>query len=427
MSFDLRDRALLASGTVLIASACALAYDASSNAHAAAGIAYGTLALSGLLGTVLAWERRGRTALIVILAVALAARIILCASPPLFSHDAYRYLWDARVILTAHDPLALAPNDPALARLARDPLFANIDYRTIPSLYPPFAYLLFLAGALIGAGVYGEKAIMLVGDLLAIALALRLLAHLKLPLGRIAAYAWSPLVLVEFAQNGHVESWSVVAVLAVALALAVERRALAAAALACASLIKLTPLALVPVAFARAPRAAAGSVVACAAVYFIAYAWGVPVFGSLGNYVAEQRFFPTVFRIAGPLGAGALFASAVAVIAWRRYAGASFETGAIAVQVAFMLCTPNALPWYATLVPALVPLVDARRRAWRVGRVALLFVAATLPLGYGPPVFRPLTQWAAAFAIAALSCALAYAAAPFGRAHQRTLVSEEFV
>ena len=95
MSFDLRDRALLASGTVLIASACALAYDASSNAHAAAGIAYGTLALSGLLGTVLAWERRGRTAFIVILAVALAARIILCASPPLFSHDAYRYLWDA--------------------------------------------------------------------------------------------------------------------------------------------------------------------------------------------------------------------------------------------------------------------------------------------------------------------------------------------
>ncbi len=428
MSFDPRNRALALCGIIVLASACALARSASLPAHAAAGAAYGVLAMSGVLGAILAWERRDRTALLIVLAIALAARIALFASPPLFSHDAYRYLWDGRVMLAGHDPLALAPRDPALARLARDPLFASVDYRTIPSLYPPFAYVLFFAGALLRVGAYGEKAVMLAGDLLAITLALAVLARRKLPLGRVAAYAWSPLVLVEFAQNGHVESWAVAAVLAAALALAAERRTLAAAALACATLVKLTPLAFVPVAFARAPRAAIGCGLACAAAFIVAYACGVPVFGSLGHYVAGQRFFPTIFRVVGPFGAATLLTCAIAWATWRRRGGSSFESGVIAVQVAFMLCTPNALPWYAALVPAVVPLVDAQRRAWRVGRITLLFGAAALPLIYGPPVFLPVTpQSVAAFALAALLCVAAYAALLSGRQQRRPLVSEEFV
>ncbi len=267
---------------------------------------------------------------------------------------------------------------------------------------------------------------MLAGDVIALAFALAVLARRNIPLGRIAAYAWSPLVLVEFAQNGHLESWTVVAVLAAALALSAQRNGLAAAALAGATLLKLTPLALVPVALARAPRAAAGCVLACAAAYIVAFAWGAPVFGSLGQYVAAQRFFPTVFCIAGPFGAAALLTSVVAFATWRRRGGSSFESGVIAVQVAFLVCTPNALPWYATLVPAFVPLVDARGAAWRVSSMALLLAAATLPFLYGPPIFPAVTpQSVATFAFAAMACIAVYAVFIFGRQQRR--LSEEFV
>ena len=126
-SFSAPNRALALCGTIVVASACALARGASSPLHDTAGLSYGVLATSGLVGATLAWKRCDRSALIIVLVVALAARVALFASPPVFSHDAYRYLWDGRVMLGGHDPLALAPNSPALATLAHDPLFGFID------------------------------------------------------------------------------------------------------------------------------------------------------------------------------------------------------------------------------------------------------------------------------------------------------------
>jgi len=376
---------LALSGICLFASAFTLAESASLPSPTIA-LAYGSLTVSGLVGALLAWKRRDRTAIALVAGFGVAARLALFASPPIFSHDVYRYLWDGRVMLAGLDPLALAPRDPLLAHLAATPLFAYVDYRSIPSLYPPFAYALFYVGAF-SSGVYGEKLVMLGGDLIALGLVLVTLHRRVLPLGRATVYAWSPLVLLEFAQNGHLESWAVAAVLVTALALTLERRALAAVALTCATLVKLTPAAFIPLAFARAPRWALACVTACAAVYAVAYAVGVPLPHSLGNYISVQRFFPTAFRAVGPLGSGLIFVAVVAFATWRRRATGNFATGVIAIQLAFMLCTPNALPWYATLIPAAVPLVDDRGRAESLTLAALIVVASILPLAYGPPIF----------------------------------------
>ena len=375
---------LVVCGALVIGAAASIGATAG-RAPADIGGAYAVLVVAGLAGTAIAWRRRDRGTLAVVIVAALAARVSLFYSPPLLSHDAYRYLWDAGVLRLGRDPLALAPAAPPLAALRGLPLFGSIDYRTIPSLYPPLAYVLFAIGSISSPNVYGEKAVMLAGDLLAIVLLLAALRARALPLGRVALYAWSPLVLLEFAQNAHVESWAIAGVMGTAIALERERLRAAALWLVFAILVKLTPVALLPVAFARRPRTALACGVACAVAYAVPAACGVPVFGSLGTYVNVQRFFPTLYVALHPAGAALLFAAVVLAATLARRRGLPFAEGAIVVEVAFLLCTPNALPWYATIVPALAVLVEPRDAARVAGLPALALGTSLMPLAYGHP------------------------------------------
>jgi len=86
---------------------------------------------------------RGRRALITILLVAVAMRLVLLPELPV-STDLYRYIWDGRIQGAGVNPYLLVPADPALASL-RDgavyPYINRADYA--PSIYPPASQIIF--------------------------------------------------------------------------------------------------------------------------------------------------------------------------------------------------------------------------------------------------------------------------------------------
>jgi len=192
-----------------------------------------------------------RTALALILALAVLPRLILLASTPTLSDDLYRYIWDGKVTAAGIDPYRYAPADPALAPL-RDRLWGSINQKGQHTPYPPFAQLVFAATyQLAPDSLKAQQVVAVLADLLVVGATLWLLARLGLPRERVLLYAWSPTPILHFAHSAHNDAIMIAAFVA-ALALAVgsgggatARRIGGGILLAVATLTKLVPLLLV--------------------------------------------------------------------------------------------------------------------------------------------------------------------------------------
>ncbi len=101
-----------------------------------------------------------RTPIWFVLLVTLAIQLPELIFLPRTSDDAYRYVWDGRVLLAGIDPYRFVPLDPALAHL-RDPLLFPegepplINRPRAPTIYPPIAQLWFALVALFTPKVVG--------------------------------------------------------------------------------------------------------------------------------------------------------------------------------------------------------------------------------------------------------------------------------
>ena len=191
-------------------------------------------------------SRGSDTALVLGVAVILRAFFLL--TDPVLSDDVFRYVWDGRVQHAGINPYLYAPDDLNLAPL-RDALpevYAGINNKDIPTLYPPLMQLLFYAATAISSSLLWMKAFFTLFDIALVFALARLLTALGLSPLRALVYAWSPLPIVEIAGSGHND---VAAVFFLVAALwAFERRhELGSMALATASgLAKLAGFALLP-------------------------------------------------------------------------------------------------------------------------------------------------------------------------------------
>jgi hypothetical protein len=237
-----------------------------------------------------AWPR---CAIWVVLGVAIALRALLLTAPPILSTDIYRYVWDGRVQAAGINPYRYIPADLALASL-RDPIvypqINRADYaRTI---YPPVAEIVFAAVGLISDSVTAMRLALLGFEAVGIICLLRLLPLAELPGERILIYAWNPLALWSFANDGHVDAITV-GLLGLALLLRARHNdGWAGAALAGAVLTKFFPLVVAP-AFLRGgnfwrPALAALLVIGCG--YALYSSAGVHVLGFLPSYGQEEGF-----------------------------------------------------------------------------------------------------------------------------------------
>lgn len=315
-----------------------------------------------------------RTALIVIAVVAIAMRIPQLLLTPYLSDDIYRYVWDGRVQAAGINPYRYLPAAPELAPL-RDgaiyPLINRADYA--PTIYPPIAQAFFLAVTRLGETVLVMKLGLLAFEALALAATLLVVAHLGLPVTRIAAFAWHPLAVWEIAGSGHIDA-GMVGLMMLGVAAFLSRKALVGGILvAAAALMKPIALVMLPAFWRpwdwRLPAVVITTLVAC---YLPYAAVGTRVFGYLPGYVQEEelshgqgfRYLLIVEAWTGPMAHSvAIYAATAALmlgglallIGFRPKTSdeQSIAGAALLLTTFLVLLTPH-YPWYyLALVPFL--------------------------------------------------------------------------
>ncbi len=143
-----------------------------------------------------------------ILVLAATMRLLFLFQEPELSDDIFRYLFDGMMMARGINPYAAAPdavitNDPAVAALI--PL---VNHGHLPTIYPPMAQFIFAAGVFFG-GIFGIKPVLVIMDLAACFLVIRILRQLHLPASRAVLYAWHPLPVIEIAASGHIDAAAV--------------------------------------------------------------------------------------------------------------------------------------------------------------------------------------------------------------------------
>ena len=174
---------------------------------------------------------------------------ILLPLPSGLSRDVWRYLWDARVTIHGYSPYLYSPGDPILSTLAKgNILFQNCRFRNIPTDYPPGAEFFFILGYIFSdKDLLGIKGVLFISNLVTCIAIILLLKQKKLDPRIFIVYAWCPIVLVEFAVNGHSD---VLAIMFVTLALLAnnsnKKRIFVGICLGMAILTRIYPLILIP-------------------------------------------------------------------------------------------------------------------------------------------------------------------------------------
>jgi hypothetical protein len=346
----------------------------------AQGAVYGLGALLLLQREKLAPHRQvsGHVLLGATLAVAIVLRLVAFATPPDFmSTDLYRYVWDGRVQGSGINPYLYVPADPALLRLQDDLIFPYINRAdTAPTIYAPFAQLVFFAVTRLGDNVVAMRLGMLAFEAVAVVALILLLRRCGQPLERIALYVWHPLPVWEIASGAHVDAVLVAGVLTALLAAASGRRFLSGTLLAAAALTKFLPLVLVPAIWRRRDWRMPMGFVAVATLLYAVYAgWdsaGWRVLGFLPGYAAEEGLaqgggilFVSLLHQAGlaPLAAKLGFAAvaaatlgALAAAALRQGGGTQEMLGfAAALVVATLVLISPHYPWYFCWIVAFIP------------------------------------------------------------------------
>jgi alpha-1,6-mannosyltransferase len=167
--------------------------------------------LFGAYAVLTASQFRNSTALLVAF---FAYRLIWMGALPEFSDDYFRFLWDGRLWVEGINPFAYLPSEivarEVLPAGISAELFHNLNSPEYFSVYPPIAQLTFgLAGLWFPqndlAAVVTLRAILLLGDVLALYSLRRILRYFRRPEDLAYVYLLCPLTVMEFTGNLHYE------------------------------------------------------------------------------------------------------------------------------------------------------------------------------------------------------------------------------
>ena len=164
-----------------------------------------------------------------ILLTAAVLRVIALSGEPLFEDDHFRYLWDGYRMVVSHDPYTLAPAeffDRDIPEIF-EPVLSQINYPDIATVYGPVAQWVFALGYLTDSGqMWPLQLFAGLADLLILVLLFRLGAG-----NALLFYAWSPLLLKEFALTAHPDVYAIAGLIAGIALLKSQRVAMAGVAL----------------------------------------------------------------------------------------------------------------------------------------------------------------------------------------------------
>jgi alpha-1,6-mannosyltransferase len=236
--------------------------------------------------------RPSNSTLLIAVAFAIVFRLSILFAPPYLSDDIYRYVWDGRVQAAGINPYRYIPAAPELAHLRDETIYPKINRKDwAHTIYPPVAQLVFFLTTRISESVTWMKATMLLFELVTFWAAAQLLTLLGRPRQLLLLYAWHPLVIWEFAGSGHVDAISICFIALALLAWQRKSDLGAGVALACATLVKLFPVVLIPALLKRWRIAPVFATTIIAG--YLAYLSVGPtaVLGSLPGYTHEMGLF----------------------------------------------------------------------------------------------------------------------------------------
>jgi len=280
---------------------------------------------------------------------------------PVLSNDIYRYLWEGRVSLSGENPFSHAPEDPALANL-RDNNYENINHKDLEAIYPPLAQGVFAVGAALKPSITVQKIIFVLLDLMLLVLLVLLLAARKIDPARCVMYAWNPLVVIEFAHSGHLDSLGMLFLFLGILLMEKGRCGRGIAALSLSFLSKYSSGVLAPYFLfkKRYSKWLALSVLVVLAGY-------LPFAGAAGKLISSLKIYAlqwefnsasfTLLRITGldtMLIRRVLFLLLAAFSLFQGYKSRDFLRYSYLVIGCALLLSPTVYPWYVCwIVPFL--------------------------------------------------------------------------
>ncbi|MCY3999585.1 MAG: class I SAM-dependent methyltransferase [Bacteroidetes bacterium] len=150
--------------------------------------------------------RWGSFRLWTILLCAVLFRLLLFATPPSLSDDAYRYIWDGLIQHEGLNPYQFAPEDVPVEDLKQDPSYKNLNSKSFISVYPPVSQFIFWLGThwhdpSHDLSYYLIKGFLVLAEMMAIFLLARMVSS-----GFVLFYAWNPVIIMETAGQAHTES-----------------------------------------------------------------------------------------------------------------------------------------------------------------------------------------------------------------------------
>jgi hypothetical protein len=342
------------------------------------------LAFASYLVALAASRNLSRRGLVLCLGAALVWRAVLVTTPPLLSDDVNRYVWEGRVQLHGGNPYAWddRPESPRWAPL-RDAVYDGVGHKGYTAVYPPLFLLASRAVVAVHDSVTAMKTFLVACELATLGVLALVLRRRRRPRERLLVLAWSPLALLEIGGSGHNDAFGMLWMALALLALEADRPLLSALAASAGFMSKLLP-GMVAAAWARRYRLwhvlAAFALAAALVVVYLDPESKKTMLLSLSKYARFWRFNEALFApLAALLGshgaavrAGALLTLGLAVaLARRRTEPAAAAT---AVVAAWLLLTPNVLPWYALWLLPLLVLRDEPAALLFTGTVSLAYL-----------------------------------------------------
>ena len=189
------------------------------------------------------------------------------------------------------NPYRYIPAAPELVQLRDEAIYPKINRRDwAKTIYPPVAQVVFFLTTRISESVTWMKATMLGFELITIWAIAQLLTLFGRPRQLLLLYAWHPLVVWEFAGSGHVDAIAIAFIALAFLAWQKKSDLGAGLTLACATLVKLFPVVLVPAMLKRGRWKIAPVFAVTIIIGYVVYLSVGPtaVFGSLPGYTQER-------------------------------------------------------------------------------------------------------------------------------------------
>jgi alpha-1,6-mannosyltransferase len=306
--------------------------------------------------------------------VAVAMRATLLATTPSLSDDAYRGIWDARLVHAGVNPYDYAPAATELERYRDDSIWPRVNHKEQRTPYPPLATVLSAAAyRVVPEQLLGIQALAAFADLLSAALLALLLARIGADPRRALVIAWSPVGALHFAHSGHNDAIMLAALLAAPVLLTYGRRKAAFVALGLATATKGIPALTVPAFFKSGGWVGIafwGATCAIVTLPFIGAGVGLAAGALLeaggqrfndSGYLLVERVTRLVQLGGGPAAANLVAATAIVVavlLSALRSDGmprGSLVAGSRVLGV-YLLVAPVVEPWYFTWLAPLIAL-----------------------------------------------------------------------